>query len=145
MAKEDVKKLKEEIEELSNKWKRALADYQNLEKRVSQEREVFVKYACSSMVLKILPGLDSLEMAQKHLQDEGLSLALKQVKDGLSQVGLEEIVVKKGDSFNPELMECVDVVEGENDKVVDELRNGYKLHGRILRAAQVRVGKNASN
>lgn len=135
-----MKKKDLEIKRLENLWKRALADYQNLEKRINFEKEDFVKFANSQLILKILPSLDSLEKAEKHLKDQGLNLALKQLKEGLVQEGLEKIQTQ-GKDFDPEEMECVEVGQGEEGKVLDEIRAGYKLGGRVLRVAQVRVGK----
>ena len=66
MKKQTVNELKKEITELDNKWKRALADYQNLERRTGEEKKDFAQYANSELILKILPGLDSLEKAQEH-------------------------------------------------------------------------------
>lgn len=142
MKKQDseIKKLKLEVKRIEDLWKRALADYQNLEKRIEAEKEEFVKFANNQLILKILPSLDSLEEAEEHLKDEGLILAIKQLKDALVSEGLEKIQVKGGD-FNPEFMECVDVGQGEEGKVLDEIRSGYKLGGRVLRVAQVKVGK----
>lgn len=135
-----MKKKDLEIKRLENLWKRALADYQNLEKRTVQEKEEFVKFANSQLILKILPSLDSLEKAEKHLKDQGLNLALKQLKEGLVQEGLEKIQTQ-GKDFDPEEMECVEVGQGKEGKVLDEIRAGYKLGDRVLRVAQVRVGK----
>lgn len=139
MKRED-KKIQDEIADLTNKWKRALADYQNLEKRVEGEKEEFVRFANANLVLKILPGLDSLEAAQGHLKDEGLNLVIKQLKDGLKQAGVEETETL-GKEFDPEYMECLELVEGEKGKVLDEIRKGYKLGSRVIRTALVRVGK----
>lgn len=134
------KKYKTQIDDLTARWKRALADYQNLEKRVTAEKEDFVKFVNAGLILKILPALDSLQKAQDHLRDEGLGLAIKQLRDALVQEGLEEIeVIDK--PFNPKEMECVAVVEGDEEKVVEELRKGYKLKDRVIRVAQVKVGK----
>jgi len=137
---EKIKELEEKIKELEGFWKRALADYQNLEKRVEGEREDFVKFANSQLILKILPAIDSLEKAEDYLNDEGLALAVRQLKDALFSAGLERIEVK-GRDFNPEEMECVEVGEGEEGKVLEEVRAGYKFGGRVLRVAQVKVGK----
>lgn len=134
------KKLVDQTADLTNKWKRALADYQNLEKRTAQEKEEFAKYASCELILKILLGLDSLEAAQSHLKDEGLNLAIKQLKDGLKQAGVEETETL-GKKFDPEYMECLELTEGEEGKVLDETRKGYKLGNRVIRTALVRVGK----
>lgn len=136
----DEKKLKEEIKGLTEKWKRALADYQNLEKRVNFEKEDFVRFANAQLILKILPALDSLEKAEKHLKEEGLSLAIRQLRQVLQDEGLEEIEVL-GREFDPEEMECVAVGEGEIGLVLAEERKGYKLKGKVLRCAQVKVGQ----
>jgi len=131
---------KKQLEELTKKWQRALADYQNLEKRTGLEKEEFAKFANSQLILKILPGLDSLEKAGQHLKDEGLKLALKQLTDELASSGLEKMETL-GQDFDPETMECLEVAKGEEGKVLDEIRPGYKLNNRVLRVAQVRVGK----
>jgi molecular chaperone GrpE (heat shock protein) len=62
--KEDlVDELKQEVIDLDSKWKRALADYQNLEKRTLTDRQTFVKLANLSLVSSLLPVLDDLERA----------------------------------------------------------------------------------
>lgn len=134
------KKLQARIKELEDSWKRALADYQNLEKRIVQEKEKFARFANSEFILKILPAIDDLEKAEKHLKDEGLSLALGNLKQGLQDAGLEKIEVK-GRKFDPKEMECVEVGQGKEERVIEEIRSGYKLYDRVLRPAQVKVGK----
>jgi molecular chaperone GrpE len=137
---QELKGLKGEVGELSKRYQRALADYQNLEKRVGLEKEEFAKFANAQLILKILPGLDSLEKASQHLKDEGLKLALKQLTDELASSGLEKIQTF-GQDFDPETMECLEIAQGEEGKVLDEIRPGYKLNNRVLRVAQVRVGQ----
>lgn len=132
--------LKKQVEDLTNKWKRALADYQNLEKRGKSEREEFAQFANKELILKLLPVLDTFEKLEEHLKDEGVTLALRQFRDILTQEGLGKIEVL-GKEFNPEEMECVEVVSGEKNKVIKEARAGYRFKGKILRVAQVAVGK----
>jgi len=120
-------------------YKRALADYQNLERRTLDEKKDFAQYANSELILKILPGLDSLEKAQIHLKDSGLDLAIKQLKDGLREAGVAEIETL-GVKFNPEYMECLELAEGEDGLVMEEVRKGYKLGDKVIRTAMVRVG-----
>jgi molecular chaperone GrpE len=66
MKKQDqnYKKLEDDLKQLDELRLRALADYQNLERRTEEEKKDFAQYANSELVLKILPGLDSLEKAQ---------------------------------------------------------------------------------
>lgn len=136
-----------EIENLKNQIARTLADYQNLEKRAAQEREELRKSANSGLILRLLPALDTLMLAQKHTKDEGINLSVKQIFDTLEREGLKKIETQ-GLGFDPHIMEAVHVVEvdpsagsGQGEgKVIEELRPGFLLNDKVLRAAQVSVG-----
>jgi molecular chaperone GrpE len=130
----------EEFKNLENQLKRALADYQNLEKRVSEEKSSWIKAANKALLLKLLPGLDSLILAEKHTQDEGVKISIKHFLDILEQDGVKKIETEDKD-FNPNFMEAVSTVVGEEGKVVEEVRSGYTLFDQVLRPAQVVVGK----
>src|SRR3989338_8764249 len=136
---EEIKKLKSEIEEYKNNWKRALADYQNLEKRRQQDHKELYDNLTIKIFRKIIPTLDLLETAQLHVKDEGLTLVLKQFKELLEEEGIKRIeTVNK--NFDPKLMECVEVVEDkEKDRVIEEVRAGYTLGDKLLRVASVKV------
>jgi molecular chaperone GrpE (heat shock protein) len=67
-------------------------------------------------------------------------LALKELYAALSEQGVEKIAVS-GKPFDPHQMECIEVVAGKDNIVVEELLPGYRLHDKILRVAQVKVGK----
>lgn len=142
MAKQDkAEELKQKIEEVSNNWKRALADYQNSEKRHEREKAEFVQFANSSLILKLLSVLDNLERTQEHLKDNGLELAIGEFKRVLAEEGLAEIEVLDKE-FNPAEMEAVELVEGEEDnKVVETVYKGYRLKDRLVRPAKVKVSK----
>ena len=124
-------------DELNEKYLRALADYQNLEKQTAAWREDFVKFSNASLISQILEVVDDLEKACEHLADDGLKLVLDKLKAILKNAGLEEILVD-GLEFNPEQMEVVSVEPGEeNNKVAKVVQKGYILNGRILRPAKV--------
>lgn len=136
-----IKKLQSEVEELTNKWKRALADYQNLEKRIKAEKYDFIKFAAKNFIEKLLSVVDDLEKAQTHLKDEGLGLTLKKLAELLAQEGVERIGTV-GKEFDILTMEAVSVVLGvEDNQVLEELRAGYTMHGSVIRPAQVAVSK----
>ena len=137
---EEIKKQKENVEELEDKYKRALADYQNLEKRVREERIDWIKTANKELLLRLLPVLDTLLLAQKHSQDKNLEISAAQFLGVLKSEGVEKIVTE-GQEFNPITMECIATQEGGEGKVVAELRPGYLLNDVVLRVAQVKVGK----
>lgn len=135
----------EEINEYKNKYLRALADYQNYEKRVFEEKEELKKSANKELILKLLPFLDHLDCAELFLKDKGLKLIKDNFHKVLNEEGLEEIEVL-GKQFDPHLAEAVDMIERKEDNlVVEVLRKGYKYNGRILRVAQVRVTKKIIN
>ena len=142
---QEVKEEKnEEVENLENLLKRALSDYQNLEKRIASEKGEWIKIANKDLLLKLLPGLDSLILAQKHTQDEGVNVSIKHFLDTLEQVGVKKISTENAD-FDPNLMEAIAQVDGPSGKVVEELRAGYTINGQVLRPAQVLVGKGENN
>lgn len=132
--------LQKRIEELEHQLKRALADYQNLEKRVQQERGEWIRSANKDLILRLLPALDTLLLAGKHVVDQGLALSIQQFLDALKEEGVA-CVETEGKDFDPLLMECVETQQGEENRVIEEVRAGYTLHGRVIRPAQVKVGK----
>ena len=137
---EDTELLQKQIEEWKSKYLRALADYQNLEKRTSEEKQEIRRYASERILLKLLPVFDTLIKAQIHLADKGLDLVIKEFHAVLFEEGVSRIEVT-GKEFNPHEMECVEVVEGQDNVVVEEVLPGYMIHGKVLRVARVKVGK----
>jgi molecular chaperone GrpE len=136
----EIENLQKQGEEWKNKYVRALADYQNLERRTIEEKHEIRKFAAEVVLERLLPAIDTLKRARDHIKDTGLDLAYKELIAVLQEQGVEHIKVV-GDPFNPHEMECIEVVEGEDNKVIEELLPGYRLHGKILRVAQVKVGK----
>jgi len=129
-----------EFQNLENQLKRALADYQNLEKRIAEEKGIWLKVANKNLLLKLLPGLDSLLLAEKHTQDEGVKLSITHFLGILENEGVKKIETV-GKDFDPNLMEAIGTTEGDDGKVIEEARSGYMLFDLVLRPAQVIVGK----
>lgn len=143
MKSSKTQKLQDEIKTLDQNWKRALADYQNLVKRVEGDKAEIMKLASLNVVSKLVPSLDILELAAKHNQDEGMQMAVKQFQQVLKDEGLEEINPAVGDKFDPGLHECTETVAGEPVETIAEVvLKGYKINGYILRPARVKVYKN---
>ncbi len=138
-----IEELEKQVEEWKIKYLRALADYQNLEKRKNDEVKEIRRFAGEMMLVRLLPIVDTFERALKHSNDQGLAIALKEFAGYLTELGVKKIDVV-GKTFNPHEMECIEVVEGEENKVIEELLPGYTLHGKIIRVAQVKVGKQNS-
>lgn len=131
--------------ELEDQLKRALADYQNLERRVEEERRLLSTLSSAILIEKFLPVLDNLESAQTHLADQGLEMVIKQFKDILASEGVSEIQAD-GQQFDPKLHEATEVQEGENDNMIVKVeRKGYKLNDKVIRPAQVIVERKQVN
>lgn len=125
--------------ELEDMLKRTLADYQNLERRIEEERRMLSKLSSLLLIEKLLPILDNLESAQMHINDEGLELVIKQFKEVLSSEGISEIQAE-GQTFDPNLHEAIEIQEGQEDnKIVEVINKGYKIDDKVIRPAKVVV------
>lgn len=134
----------QKINELENNWKRAIADYKNLERRFNEDRDSLVKFSNFVLIERIIPVLDNLETLCGHLKDQALIMITKELSSVLKDEGVEEIEAQ-GKYFDPHSMEASEVVEDEEDnKVVKVVLKGYRLHDRVLRPARVIVGKKKS-
>jgi len=125
-------------------WKRCQADFENFKKDQAKHQEEFRKYAKMDVIEQILPVVDNFEASLAHVPEAkkdsgwvvGLTHIQRQIEDILRNNDVEEIGVKAGDKFDPEIHEAV---AGKGEKVKQVLQKGYKLNGRILRAARVEV------
>jgi len=141
MTARETETLKKEIVTLTESWKRALADYQNLQKRYDRERADFVQFASAGLILRLIEVLNHLEKAAESLKDKGLDIIVTEFKKVLTENGLEEIK-SQGEKFDPNFMEAVEVVEGKDEgKVAEVVSKGYLLNGKVLLPAKVKVFK----
>lgn len=130
-------------DDFQHKYLLALADYQNLLKRTAQEKVDFVKYANEDLIQSIIPVYDNLKISLEHVDEtvekngwlEGIKHVIRQFKDILESMGVEEIKTV-GEKFDHNTMEAL---EGDGEKVVKEVRPGYKLNGKVIVAAKVIV------
>ena len=127
-------------------WKRALADYKNLQRRIEAEKQAFGKLANANLISRLLPSLDVLELAAAHSQDIGVQLAAKQFHHSLTEEGLQVIDPQVDSVFDHNLHECaetVDLPENKSENTISELvLKGYKIGDYVLRPARVKVYKN---
>jgi len=153
---EEIDELKQRAAKADENWDRLVrttADFDNYKKRAVREKQEAVKFANESLLEKLMPVLDNFDMALAASQTastdasqsllEGVNMIYQQFKKALVEAGLEEIDAT-GKTFDPRLHEAIaqqetpDVAEGQ---VVQQLRKGYKLRDRLLRAASVIVSK----
>ena len=132
-------------------WQRARADFLNYKKEEIERIEKLIKYANEELILGILPILDNFEIAEKKMPKDlgnndylkGLLQIKAQIQSFLKGQGVEEIRPLK-EKFDPNLQEAVEEVEKqdlESGTVIEEVKKGYKLHGKVLRPAEVKVVK----
>ena len=136
--------LQEKIKELEEKLRRALADYHNLLNRVELRQKEWQEEASARIIDKLLDVYDDLRRAESHLGDKGLTMAVNQFWAVLQSEGVAEIR-SDGEEFDPELMDCVQVVRGPKNKVVETLIKGYTFKGKVIRPARVKVGRGENN
>ena len=135
-----------EKEELREMYLRSCADLENFRKRVERDSEEQRARAAISVVRELLTPLDNLQLAvdqaagQPSIQ-EGLSLILRQMEDALAKVGVEPIEAL-GEQFDPSLHEAMTVEPREGfapNTIIEEIRKGYALGGRVIRPSLVKV------
>ncbi len=134
---------KSALEQALDQAKRYAADYQNLEKRINEEKSSWIKTANKDLIIKLLPVLDDLYKANDHLKDPGLTLIIQNLNGILNKEGLTTFI-SLGMPFNPESMNSLGTAEADEQKdgrVVEEVRSGYKLNGQVIRPAEVIVGQ----
>lgn len=135
-----------------NSWKRCLADFENYKKRQAGERADMIAYSNINLILEILPVLDNFHASTDHIPEDqkddpwviGIMHIQHQLEKVLEDNGVIEIEVKTGDEFDPNTMEAIkqesenNKKEGKN-KVEKVLMKGYKIGGKVIRAARVSV------
>lgn len=153
--KEKLEKCQRERNEYLAGWQRARADFLNYKKEETERMGEILKYANKELILKTLPILDNFEKAEKEVRNMKLDetkykeiingfLQIKtQFQDFLKNQGVEEIK-SLGKKFDPNFQETVEEVKIENKEpgiVIEEVQKGYKLHGKLLRPARVKIAK----
>jgi molecular chaperone GrpE len=152
---EDLKKKLEECEKLKNEylagWQRARADLINYKKEELERVGELIKFSANGLILNILPILDNFEIAEKKLPEnlknneniKGILQIKNQILNFLKEQGIEEIK-SVGERFDPNFHEVVEEVKMEGKEpgtIVEEIQKGYKIDGRLLRPAKVKVTK----
>jgi molecular chaperone GrpE len=169
-AKEEIVKELEEsrlkCDEYLNGWKRERADFLNYKKDEMERISQLIKYSNEELILKIIPILDNIYLAESHIPAEikadsppthkasegqtsqawkvwieGFNQIKNQLSDFLAKEGIEPIETI-GKDFDPNLMESVGYTEqGEKDTISEEVQRGYTMHGKVIRVAKIKISK----
>jgi len=145
--------LEDELKETRDKYLRLYAEFENYKKRVARDREELLKYSTESLIHELLTSVDHLEIALRHVSEEnssalveGVEMTLRELQRTLEKFGLRPIEAI-GKPFDPNYHHAMSQVERddvEEGMVVEEMRKGYMLHDKVLRAPLVAVSKRPS-
>lgn len=139
--------LQTEIAALQDKNLRLMAEFENYKKRTQKEKESSYEFAMADTVGKLLPVLDTLELALTQDATDGnafkagIELVVKQFQTTLEKIGVTEIPALN-EPFNPELHNAVmreEDGDAQTDTVVEVLQKGYTLKERVVRHSMVKV------
>ncbi len=157
-SKDEKSKLEKKIEELKKEnqeylegWQRAKADFLNFKNKEAERIKEVIDFANQELILKILPILDNLDLAEKNLTKKeknneyikGILQIKRQFQDILKEEGVEEIKTE-GQKFDPNFHKVTEQIKKDNlssGKIVEEIKKGYTLNGKVIRPAEVKVVK----
>ncbi len=151
-SKKEAKKVDlkdKKITELTDSLQRLQAEFENYKKYVEKQKSEFVKYSKGDIINKLLPILDSFEMALKNTTDKekfvkGIELIFSQFHQLLENEGLKpiEAIGKKFDPYKHEVL-LSQVSDKEEGTILEELQKGYMLGDKVIRHSKVKIAKNA--
>ena len=149
---ERIANIEAERDAFEDKWKRALADAENVRRRADRDRREAENYGGSKLARDLLPVYDNLRRALKSTEEaegaanaallEGVELTMRELLNVFKKHGIEPIVPEVGDKFDPKLHQAMfeaPVPGTTKDHILEFMAEGFLLHDRLLRPAQVGV------
>lgn len=138
--------LEQELQDMTNMAKRAMADLQNYKRQVEEERRTLMTMSKVSILSEILPAVDNLQRALNHVPAEmqgnewtkGIEAITKQLEAVLTNSGLE-VIATQGIS-DPNMHEVITTIPGPQDQILEVIEAGYKVGDKVIRPAKVVVG-----
>ena len=154
-ALDEIEVLKAERDELRDRFMRALADAENTRKRGERDRREAEQYGSTRLARDLLPVFDNLNRALDAATDEqkaaaaalfeGVQLTLRELTNVMTRHGVKPITPKVGDMFDPQNHEAMfeaPVPGTKAGQIIQVMTEGFMLHDRLLRPAQVGVSSN---
>ncbi|TSA46455.1 nucleotide exchange factor GrpE [bacterium] len=152
MEGEDMEKLQKERDEYLDGWKRAKADLINYKKEEVGRLENFAKFSNEVIISDLTSVLDSFELGLSMITEndparKGVIIIKSQLEDLLRKHGLERIQVKRGSPLDTNLEEAVGEINAAEPPgtIAEEVSSGFKLHGKVIRPARVKISKGQIN
>lgn len=142
----DETNLEQELQDMTNMAKRAMADLQNYKRQVEEERKTLMTMSKVTILSEILPAIDNLQRALNHVPQEmkgnewtkGIEAITKQLEAVLSNSGLE--VIPTQGTVDPNMHEAITSIPGPADYILEVIEIGYKVGDKVIRPAKVVVG-----
>jgi len=152
---EQAKKL---AEERLNSWKRSAADFENYKKRREKEDQELMVFIKGMVLARLLPSLEALSQSLKHIPPDekykewgaGMEKTQQQLVHSLKELGVE-MIKTVGEKYDHSIHEAIEMVDSSTtDKtggqvksghIVEEVAVGYKINGKVVRPAKVKVAK----
>lgn len=157
-AEEELARVRAELDEMRDRFMRALADAENARKRGERDRREAEQYGGSKLARDLLPVYDNLKRALDAATDEqraaasalleGVELTQRELLNVFKKHGIEPVTPQIGDTFNPQLHQAMfeaPVADTKAGDIIQVMAEGFVLHERLLRPAQVGVSSNSGS
>lgn len=154
---DELDALRAERDELRDRFMRALAEAENIRKRGERDRREAEQYGGTKLARDLLPVFDNLNRALKAATDEqkaaasalfeGVELTLRELTNVMTKHGVKPIIPAIGDLFDPQSHEAMFEAPLPGTKagqIIQVMTEGFMLHDRLLRPAQVGVSSNTA-
>lgn len=151
-AADELDSLRDENQQLKDRLLRAMADSENIRKRGERDRREAEQYGGSKLARDLMPVYDNLKRALESADEsqrdaasgifEGVELTLRELISIFSKHGIEPIVPEIGDRFDPQIHQAMfeaPLPDTKAGDIIQVMTEGFMLHDRLLRAAQVGV------
>lgn len=150
----DIELLELKLEQMTELGRRAVADMENMKRRMEEDRSRMALFANIDLIRQILPILDNFKRAQAHTPENlpdtakewltGVTQTFSQLQQTLQQTGIQEINAI-GQQLDPNFHEAVLQDQGPQDQILEVLEPGYMLGDHVIRPAKVKVGMGNGN
>ena len=156
-AEDEVELLQAQLDEMRDRFMRALADAENMRKRSERDRREAENYGGSKLARDMLPVFDNLHRALEAVKEEekepnralleGVELTMRELLNVFKKHGIEPIQPEVGDAFDPQMHQAMfeaPVPGTKAGEIIQVMTTGFVLHERLLRPAQVGVSSTPS-
>ncbi len=152
VTQDEIATLRAERDDMRDRFMRALADAENTRKRADRDRREAENYAGAKLARDMLPVYDNLKRALEAATDdqkeisaallEGVELTMRELLNVFKKHGIEPIAPQVGDRFDPQSHQAMfeaPVPDTKAGDIIQVMTEGFMLHDRLLRPAQVGV------